>query len=160
MGRHDVIACVLGPPRQWCPMACTVGSIILRKAVVHCGYCPRALHNFWRGYWCSLAGGMGVRGENVSRRDTPNVYFGRSRAARAVQTHNKNARVHPVCSPYLIYSKCRPCCVGSLHWSGSGLEHCSHGVFVRRKRNRITPVCNPDSIMDVIADCFHCPRLL
>ena len=29
MGRHDVTACVLGPPRQWCPMACTDPAVLV-----------------------------------------------------------------------------------------------------------------------------------
>ena len=56
----------------------------------------------WRRNLGSLAGGMRVRGDNVSRVDTPNSDFEQSRTARAVQTRNKHTRAHPVCSPYLI----------------------------------------------------------
>ena len=45
VGRHDVTACVLDPPYQWCPMA-HMGRIVLRKAFMHCGFCPRTLRCF------------------------------------------------------------------------------------------------------------------
>ena len=98
-----------------CPWLCTLPiSSVVPDGIERVQHCPpegghalrplptEILNNFWRGNRCNMACGMGVWGDKVIVGAHQRCDFGQSRAARAVDTRNKRARDHPVCSPYLI----------------------------------------------------------
>ena len=136
--------------RLW---AVSTSGRLTRTALIFEGCCTM----YGRGKWRSLACEMGERGDNVICWAHQRCDFGQSRAARAVDTGNKNAREHSVISLHFKQSVRTKNLIyfSQLEWSwpetrlawcicagNFGRSWVSRAVDTRNKHTGEHPVCS------------------